>query len=291
MFKDNWAYYSYNGEINSTKVTPKSKFDFVCSLEKEINKSHTAYLSDNSIEIYEKFGKLDLLFSGGSSSQIILKTYHDLKIPISVKICAYENNLNYKWDVAAALKFCEDNNIKYEIINFDLQKFFEKEALDYFYKSHCYDITKLPLMKMLEYCDNTPILGTGFPLIERSNYFYGSKAEWKFKIIESDINMLAYGKEIGRSLIANWFIYSLESLKSLTLLPELQMLVNDRFNNIFSSYEIRNKIYNLYISNRVSQKGFEHPETLLYPHYMIDFYNNNIKGKVNSDMKIIDQLI
>jgi len=285
MFKDNWAYWSYDGNKNSPRSSKDSKFDFNCCIVQNTN-DHLQTLKNVAAEIYERYGPIDILFSGGLNSQIILKCFIDLGIPVNIKIFSYENNINYHWDVAAAEKFCKDHSLHYQKINFDLQKFFENDAEDFFLKSFNADVSKLPVMRMIEYCDNVPIIGTAYPLISRSNFFYDDIADWELRILESEINLMGYTKLINRPVISNFFLYDKDFLSTLLETELIKNLISDKFKNCSSSFNIRNQIYNLNI-NRVSQKGLEwENNSWLYPQFVLDFHYQYINRYVKSKMKI-----
>jgi len=286
MFKNDWAHYSYDGIKNSYRISNRSLFDFSCSI-KNTSISHKSVLNDLATEIYEKNNRLDILLSGGLNSQIIVKTYKELGIPVNVKIFSYENDINLHWDVAAALKFCQDQKIKYTKIDFNLKKFFELEAEHYFKKSLNTDVSKLPLLKMIEYCDNMPVLGTAYPLITRSNFFYDTPATWDLRILESEINILGYSQKINRPVISNWFLYDSNFLSSLINHSAMQDLIKDKNTGCTSNFEIRSKIYDLKI-NRVSQSGLEwESNNWLFPDFVNDFYHKVISSSIQSKMKVV----
>lgn len=285
MFKDNWAYWSYDGNQNSHRLSKDSEFDFDCCIFKNTN-DHLQTMKNIASEIYERYGHIDILFSGGLNSQIIVKCFIDSGIPVNIKIFSYENNINYHWDVAAAEKFCKDHNLTYQKINFNLQKFFENDAENFFLKSFNVDVSKLPLMKMIEYCDNVPIIGTGYPLISRSTFFYDDSADWELRVLESEINLMGYVNLIDRPVIANFFLYDKDFLSTLLETELIKNLIADKFKDYSSSFNLRNQIYNLNI-NRVSQTGLEWEKNFwLYPEFVLDFYNQHINKVIKSKMKI-----
>jgi hypothetical protein len=283
MFKNNWAQWTYDNKVNATKDSPDSEFNFQFTIPNETI-DHRTLLTTTAVEIYEENKKLDVLFSGGINSQLILQTYKNLGISVTAKIFKYENDLNHYWDVAAATKFCKDLDIKYELIDFNLKNFFEKDAYDIFTKCYNIEVSNLPLMKMIDYCDNVPVLGTGYPYISRSNLYYNTPAEWNLQIFESDINFCSYAKNINRSVISNWFLYSGELLGSLLQHPSVIDLMDDKITAVVNLHEIRNTIYNdLHIPIRLKQKGFEDQKNgFLYPDYMQSFYSTYIKDTVKS---------
>lgn len=286
MFKNNWAYWTYDDQIYKAKQRPKSKFNFFAELS-HTSLDHQESLINNAIEVYDTHKKIDILFSGGISSQIILYTYYKLKIPVNIKIFNYEKDLNKYYDVLSAIKFCKDLNLKYELIDFKLQKFFEDDAHDIWTKCYNVDVCNLPLLKMIEYCDNTAILGTGYPYITRNDLYYDSPAKWNLKIFESDINLCSY--QSNKTFVANWFLYSKDLICSLLSSKHIQDLCADKHLDVLSNYEIRNTMYDIPVSNRLRQRGFEYKDnSFLYPNYMIEFFNQNIKGSVTSSVVDFD---
>ena len=159
------------------------------------------------------------MFSGGMDSEIILRCYKELGIPINVYIFRYENNYNIL-DVAQALKICRELNVTPNIVDFNLEKFFENEAYDIWKKGYFFNSGKLPHMKMLDYMDNTPVMGDGCP------YWTNDNGVWKYEFDEDCHAQSIYCKTIGRPMIADWYEYSPEVIISHMQTTDMQNLIN-----------------------------------------------------------------
>jgi hypothetical protein len=256
FYKDNWLSWSYDTVKFGNKTLSNSKFKL--HIEKYTSrplKSHKEELLENARLIRDSFTEpFDLLFSGGLDSEIVLRCYHELRIPINVFIFKYKNNYNHK-DIAHALRICNELNVTPTIIDFDLAKFFENDAYDIWKMGHFHKAGMLPHMKMIEYLDNIPIMGEGEPDWTFKNDI------WQFKLDEADHSHSIYGIAIARPMIACWFEYSPEVILSHMQLPNMQRLIDNAIPGDQTSFDI-NKYY-LYkkiwpeIVIRSKMNGFE----------------------------------
>lgn len=76
FYKDNWFTYSYDSELFGHKNTTNS--EFTISLTPTVSNVNSYYeeLKNNASKIRDMFtGSLDLLFSGGIDSEVILRVY------------------------------------------------------------------------------------------------------------------------------------------------------------------------------------------------------------------------
>lgn len=279
FYKNNWFTYSYDQKISGHKNSPTS--DFSIELFPTITKINSYYeeLKNNAVQIRDMFtGGLDLLFSGGIDSEVILRIYNDLKIPINVYIFRYENNYNHR-EFDQAVKVCELLNSKYTVIDFNLEKFFEHEAYSIWSKVNCKGSGWLPHMKMTEYLDGTPIIGSGDPYWVRTSRDLTTKHPWVFEIDEGAKAWTVYHKNIGRIAVTDWYEYSPEIIISHLNLPLIQDLVNDRISGKLSSFSSKSVIHKHIwpdIDIRPKLVGFEGDSPASYyskPKFMLDFDN------------------
>ena len=291
FYRDNWLTWNYdNGEAYGPKVKPSSKFGI--ALKNVITrpiKSYHEELLENAKAIRDTFtGDLDLLFSGGIDSEIILRVYHDLKIPINVYVFRYENNYNHK-ELAHAFRICEELNVTPKVIDFNLEKFFEQEAYDIWTK--CYSNTSgwLPHMKMTEYLDGTPIFGSGESYWRRTSRDMDHVYPWVFEFAEGPKHWAVYHKTIGRPAITDWYEYSPELILAHTKLPRVQDLINDRIPGKLSINSSKALIHQEWwptVEVRSKMVGFEgdmNPGVESKPKFMLDFGIKNIITKVRSE--------
>jgi hypothetical protein len=229
FYKDDWVSWSCDGIKFGSKTTPQSKFEL--EFKKIINrplKSHKEELLENTRVLRDKFSEpFDLLFSGGLDSEVILRCHHELKIPINVFTFKFENDYNIK-DVTHALRIGDELNVKINVIDFNVKKFFENDAYSFWSKSYFASAGLLPHMKMLEYLDNIPVMGGGVPIW---NFM---STEWKFQLRDWGI---CWPGGTKRSMIHNWYEYSPEVILSHTLLPQIQNVINSTTINNNCTYE------------------------------------------------------
>jgi len=236
FYKNEWFSYSYDSVKFGEKKHPTSEFTIELKPTITSVKSYYEELAENAKRIRDMFtGSLDLLFSGGIDSEVILRIYHDLKIPINIYIFKYENNYNHR-EFNQAIKVCESLNVKYKVIDFNLEKFFENEAHDYWTKVNCRGGGWLPHMKMTEYLDGIPMIGSGDPYWVRSSRDLENKYPWYFEIDEGAKAWTVYHKTINRPAVTDWYEYSPEMIISHLNLPLIQDLINDRIPGKLSSF-------------------------------------------------------
>lgn len=239
-------------------------------------------LVNNATAIRENFaGQLDLLFSGGMSSQVALFAFQEAGIPVNL-ITGRFSNLNSR-DVDTATRIADKLSVPIKIIDIDVDKFFNSEAEERFNRFPCFNLNKLLITKILDYCDHTPIIGGKEPQVFRASYDYSIKETWQVKFTQEDF----YFDRIDRDLVPNWSMYSPEVLLSMLLENKVkETLENKNFGKISlrSTQDIIYKqMWPLY-SSRLPQSGLEQLEfPWLLPESAINFF----KEKVQKNKKFI----
>jgi hypothetical protein len=289
FYKNNWFSWTYDdGPEYGSKLTPTAKFNI--HLKNTITrpvKSYYEELLENGRVIRDTFsGPLDLLFSGGIDSEIILRVYTDLKIPINVYIFKYENDYNLI-EYTQALKSCAKLGVTPKVIDFNLQKFFENDAYDIQQKVFASASGWLPHMKLTEYCDGLPIMGSGNPYIRRRSRDMTSKFPWVFELDEKCHHWAVYHKTINRPCITDWYEYSPELLVSYFDLPFVQQLLNDEVPGKLSNESTKVQVHQEYWTDldlRPKLIGFEGPKPDKsksdVQEFMLDFGKKYMRGVV-----------
>ena len=288
FYKDNWFSYAYDSVPFGNKNTPSSEFTIELSPTVTKVKPYYEELKDNAMRIRDMFtGSLDLLFSGGIDSEVILRIYNDLKIPINVFIFKYENDYNHR-EFNQAIKVCKALDSKYTVIDFNLEKFFENDAHSIWSKVNCNSSGWLPHMKMTEYLNGTPIIGSGDPYWVRTSRDVTTKHPWVFEIDEGAKAWTVYHKNIQRSIVSDWYEYSPEMIVSHLNLPLIQKLINDQISGKLSSFSSKAVVHKEIwpdIDIRPKLVGYEGDSPAGYyskPKFMLDFdkiYCTNVSSK------------
>lgn len=283
FYKNNWLTWEYNDNEYGTK----SRLDdeFVLRLNKTVKRSVMHYydeLYENARKLRDLIvGPMDLLFSGGIDSEVILRVYRDLKIPINVFIFKYEDMLNYR-EFNHAVKVCEDLNVNSTVVDFNVSKFFENDAYDIWTKCYCNSSGWLPHMKMTEYLDNTPVFGSGDPYWRKQD-----DGTWMFEIDEGAKFWTQYHSKIGRVAVTDWYEYSPEVILSHMQLPRIQQLINNQQPGKTSSFSNKSPVHKDHwhdIVIRPKMVGFERDKEIeknSKPEFMLEF-ERQYTSKVNS---------
>jgi len=299
FYKDNWLSWTYNdGPEYGLKLSPQAKMNFI--LRNKITrpvKSYHEELLENGKVIYERFNKpLGLLFSGGVDSEIVLRVYLDLKIPIKVYIFKYENDYNII-EFTHAIETCKKLNVTPVVIDFNLEKFFENEAYDFMLKTYAMGPGWLPQMKMTDYIDEIPIIASGEPYFRRTSKDWTKNYPWVFQIDEHSHHWAVYHLAIGRTAITDWYEYSPEILVAFSQLPYIQDLINDRVQGKLSTETSKVMIHQAYwpdITPRTKLIGFEGPnpdKEKIFPPFMEEFDRQYTKANSNRIQVYLEQTL
>ena len=294
FYKDNWFAWTYDdGPEYGPKLNPKAEFKIILrdTIDRPV-KSYYEELLQNAQELTDLLsGPFDLLFSGGIDSEVILRVYLELKIPLNVYIFKYENDYNLI-EFTQAVKTCEVLGVTPHIIDFNLQKFFENDAYDIWSKCFAFNTGWLPHMKMTEYLDNIPIIGSGEPYWHRTSRDTTKKYPWVFELDEKPHHWAVYHKTIGRQVITDWYEYSPEIIIAYSQLPYVQALINDNIPGKLTNISSKAIIHQPYwpdLASRPKLIGFEGPEPdkskPSVPPFMIEFGKKYIRETTTAQHK------
>lgn len=103
---------------------------------------------------------LDVLFSGGCESEIVVRSFLAAGIPIRITIMRFKNDLN-RHDIQYALDFCRQRDLEFKLIELDLLDFWENRAPAYAEKSKAVSPQFPPLMWLCDQVDGFPVIGSG----------------------------------------------------------------------------------------------------------------------------------
>jgi len=236
-------------------------------------------LINNSIAIRNTFsGQLDLLFSGGTSSQVALYSFLEAGIPVNL-ITANFSNLNFR-DVNSAIEISKNLNLQLKIVDIDIESFFENEAEAIFDKAPCFNINNLLITKLLSFCDNTPIVGGKELQVIRESFDYAVNKDWYVKISNEDFYI---NNNASRPMVSNWGMYSPEILLSLLQEEEIKKIIDNKQYGELSLKQAQYPIYKKlwpYFYKRLPQIGLENDQ---FPWLLSDVLLNFFQQKVQKN--------
>jgi hypothetical protein len=239
---NNWMSYSFDGIEYGKKSTKDSVFsvNFNNKIKKDCIPSYKDALYNNAKIMRDSFSEpFDVLLSGGIDSEVVVRTFKDLGINHNTFIFRLENDYNVR-DVNDAVAICQQINIPYKIIDFNLQHFFEQDALYYFNKSFVPRAGRLPRLKWVEYLDNIPVFCDGEPYWKRMLVEdYTKKSQWHLQLEEGAYSSSIYGHNIDRTVIGDWYEYTPEILLSHMQHPITLKLLDDQLYGKLGSWSSR----------------------------------------------------
>lgn len=171
-----------------------------------------------------------LLFSGGSESEMMVRAFHEAKIPFKTYITRYANDLNI-YDVSHAAIACINLNIPYTIIEIDHNKFFDNDLEIYSEKAEMNIPPMLAVCSVIDKIDGLPILGNGDACIMRRPRLYDNRPHlWCNVEVEHDYGFAKYFLKQNRVAITEFFRWSHRLLKSVSNTTWFNNLIN---NNLY----------------------------------------------------------
>jgi len=218
-----------------------------------------------------------IFFSGGVDSELILRAYLEIGSKPEVYIIRYENDLNI-YDVSYAITICTILNVEYNLIDFNLQKFYENDAEKISVDAQIDRPRMLPHVKFTDCADGLIIVGHSDVRWYRPHDDYTKKAIWLAQDFEHDIGCDKYNILHNRSAIYQWWKWTPGLVIAYTQLDWFKKLVNDEYIGklgINSTKIIGFREVYPDIIQRVKQTGFEKIDTL------IDEFENFLNTKNN----------
>jgi hypothetical protein len=206
-----------------------------------------------------------IFFSGGVDSELILRSYIAIGSNPKIYIVRYENDLNI-YDVSYAVTICSILGVDYSIVNFNLQKFYENDAVQVSEDAQIDRPRMLPHLKFTDCADGLIIVGHSDVRWYRTDNDYSKKGTWLMQDFEHDIGCDKYNILHNRSAIYQWFKWSPGLVLGYTTLNWFKRLVNDEYPGKLGINSTKilgfREIYPDMIE-RNKQTGFENIEQLI----------------------------
>jgi hypothetical protein len=227
--ENNWYNWQYgDGPVNGRHIPNKPfKTNYGrCNEDIGSYKDELLKVARSTIDTFPN-QKFKLLFSGGSDSEVVLRSYLAINHPVEVVIYRYENDFNL-YDVSYAVTICNMLGVEYEIIDFNLTKFYENDAERYAELSEIDRPAALPYLNFLEMSDDIPILGQGDPWwFRKQGIDYSVKGEWGYGDMEVFTGSSKFLIAINKLGIPTWFKWRPGLVWAYTNLEWFKLLTND----------------------------------------------------------------
>jgi hypothetical protein len=167
-----------------------------------------------------------IFFSGGLDSELVLRSYIDIGADPIVNIFRFEDHIN-EYDVSYAIVICETLGVKYNIIDFNIAKFFEHDAESISNISQIDRPRGLPQLKFLDFTQGFAVLGIGDPRWTRS---VKDNTPWVLLDQEHDTGWDKYILHKNIPAIAQWFKWTPELVLAYTELEWFKdLIINNKW--------------------------------------------------------------
>lgn len=218
---------------------------------------------------------INILFSGGIDSEVVVRNFLKLGVSFKVSICRFKNNLNLH-DIAYAIVFCDQHNIKYDIIELDILKFLENDLHSYAEKSQCRYPHYCSVMWLADQVDGLPVLGEGQSYIAKrlpDNYIPGISpyefSLWDLCGKETVATMYRHFINQDRPAVPTFYQYTPETVYSYLTGEIIQQIINNKRHGKISASTSKFEVFNSHYTDLLYRKkyhGYEfiEEETKIY---------------------------
>lgn len=279
----NWMSYSFDGIPNSSKTSRSSFLELHYNVPKDIKSmSYYEALKQNAMILRDNYNEpFDVLLSGGIDSEVMVRTFKDCGIKHNTYIFKYEDDLNIR-DINSSVQICEALNIPYKIIDFNLFKFYDTEAVEIFEKTLVPDVASLSRLKWLEYLDNIPVYAEGEPYWKRDLLGdYTQKSNWSLHLAERHFFASLTTDYHKRTVIGEWYLYTPYIMMNYHSEILVQNLLDDKIIGKQSTLSSRLRLHREFwpdIKDKSKLTGYEGPNGKPLenpPAFFIKFYLQN----------------
>jgi len=230
--ENNWYKWNYGKDPDFGRQDQSLKkfyTNYSCGLNKPILsfKEELENAARSTLDHYPDL-KPCIFFSGGVDSELILRSYLNIGSNPEVFIVRYENDYNL-YDVSYAVSICNSLNIKFNLIDFNLKKFYNNDAELISEQSQIDRPKMLPHLKFTDCATGLIIVGHSDIRWFRTDDNYDVKGNWLAQDFEHDIGCDKYNILHNRPAIYQWWKWTPGLVISYTKLEWFQKLINDHY--------------------------------------------------------------
>lgn len=259
---NNHLTYTIGDRLFGYRETPYEKYKVNVG---EIDLSH--YKNSNWLQeqyrtadiVSKEFGKdLVLMFSGGTDSEIVLRSFLEIGI---VPRCCFINFIGdyNSQDRLLAQQICDELNVKLEVLDFDVKEFYYSgQAAEFAESLQCRQIAYLTVYYNILKLQMPAVMG-GEMLMRRHVYHNGSQWYYCFRENE-DASAMRFSLKHSIPLVNEWFSYTPEMIAYYLEDPDIQRLITEKYNYKLASVSSKNQILQRLFPNlvdKVKTHGYE----------------------------------
>lgn len=232
-------------------------------------------------------GEIDILFSGGSDSEIVLKAFIEAGIEVNCHIMRYDKYINaHDWVYATVI--CDSLGITPIYHDLDLIDFYESgEYKKYSDFTNCVTPQLLPHMWLMNRVRGVPVMGSGECYTARIDIAANRQTDYRKNPYSKDVKWVLYEREkiaswyrfpmkMGRAAVPGFFQYTPELMYAFLNHPISRNLHS---NNIIGKLSNKSSKLEIYLDN--------YPEMIDRPKYSgfesIELYDVHLRRQLRED--------
>ena len=221
---------------------------------------------------------IELMYSGGSESEVMVRSFVEQDIPVNINIMTYDPHLNIH-DISHAIVFCETNNLDYVLHEVPIMQWLHEEGLKYASLSNSITPRILPHMLLMERLgEGIPVMGMGECYIAHGNIkqYYDlvngqirrnekddyEPAPWYFYEREKINSWYRFAKKLNIRAIPGFFQYTPELMFSFLTEDITKQLVNNELYGKLSNTSTKKEIYEKHFPGILQKKKYDGFEQL-----------------------------
>lgn len=280
--ENNWVTWRYdNGPTRSRSVSPSQTFQIVYTKtdasigtlwEEHINAAKSI------IDHYPNL-KINLFFSGGVDSEMMVRAFLHIGVKPNVFVVRYEDDINI-YDVSYAIAISNSLGIDIKIIDMNLKKFFETEAEKISEIAQCDRPRLLPQLKFADFVDGLAIVAMGDLAWQRLDDDYTKPGKWVAWDFEHDFACDRYNLETNRTAIYQWPKWTPGLFLAHTKTKWFTNLITDKFLGKIGNSSTKMQGFKEAVPDLIPRKkkiGFEDCENLIseFDDFLYKKYNGH----------------
>lgn len=194
-----------------------------------------------------------IFFSGGIDSEIMLRSFIDLKANFDLFVVRYEDDLNIH-DVSYAYSIASSLNLEIKVLDLNIKKFFENDAERVVEEAQCDRPRMLPQLAFGHMVDGLPILAGGDMTWSRTDDDYSKKGTWHAVEFEHDIAWDRYYLFHNRPAVYSWQRWTPGNLVAHMNTSWFRRLINDGYRGRIANTSTKMDCFNEAISGLINRK-------------------------------------
>jgi len=220
---------------------------------------------------------IDLMFSGGTESEMMVRSFVEQGIPVYVHIMRFKDGYN-QHDIKDAEAYCEAHGIKPIYHDLDILDFWKNGCWDYAERTKCISPQLLSTMWLMDQLDGLPVMGSAecylaYEDLDKYQYYDSNVRQvirkrideypvkpWYMHEREKIAAWYRHPMSQDRAAVPGYFQYTPEIMLAFLLDPFQQELAQCMHRGKLSNTSTKLQVYENYFPNlqqRQKTTGFE----------------------------------